>query len=557
MILSGYMMFSHLAASSVHPAQWSLQEISHTYSRSTKITQLIDVSFQTLYEYNTWRLEELQTLRLINNDTNPDSIIPTSSSIPPSMSTTHFFPTSSTMNEMEGEAIDIDFFDSFTTIPEPDDDSLYFDFDITPSTSPSDNPTSVTPSTSPSDNPTSDITPSTLPSDNPTSTSHVHIHTSANETSTSSPLPSPAAYNAGLMGRVDLHPPTLPTSFPVIFDTGASLAISPSKDDFSGDIQMFPHDRFLGGMADGMRIEGVGKVKWSFRTSNGMITIHSKCYYVPASKARLISPQRLFNSDQGVTGCYVTKEHSSTLIFDGVGELNITYDSRSHLPIAIAKNLDHGGAEANLSLSSEENQNLTPSQRLLLLWHAKFGHKHFSAIQRIFRLKPFLTEKFLQASRCPPPKCKVCQYAKGHRKPTSGNLKKVNKLTDGSLKVNDLRAGSSISVDHFESRLKGRTRNSYGSPNSDMYVGGCIFVDHMSNYIHVEHQLGFSSSETIRAKQNFEKLALDHGVLVDSYLADNGVFKANQFVSHIQTKIKNYGFVESMHIIRIPPQSAQ
>ena len=69
-----------------------------------------------------------------------------------------------------------------------------------------------------------------------------------------------------------------------------------------------------------------------------------------------------------------------------------------------------------------------------------------------------------------------------------------------------------------------------------MYVGGCIFVDHMCNYIHIEHQLGFSSSETIRAKQIFEKLALGHGVLADSYLADNGVFKANQFVSHIRTK---------------------
>ena len=52
--------------------------------------------------------------------------------------------------------------------------------------------------------------------------------------------------------------------------------------------------------------------------------------------------------------------------------------------------------------------------------------------------------------------------------------------------------------------------------------------------IHVEHQLGFSVPETIRAKQNFERMALDHGVLINSYRADNGIFKANEFVSHIR-----------------------
>ena len=98
-----------------------------------------------------------------------------------------------------------------------------------------------------------------------------------------------------------------------------------------------------------------------------------------------------------------------------------------------------------------------------------------------------------------------------------------------------MRAGQDISVDHFESRLLGRTLTSFGkSTSAQQYKGGCVFVDHMSSYLHVEMQLGFSSSETIRAKQNFEKLALDHGVIVSSYHADNGTFKANAFVSHIR-----------------------
>ena len=55
----------------------------------------------------------------------------------------------------------------------------------------------------------------------------------------------------------------------------------------------------------------------------------------------------------------------------------------------------------------------------------------------------------------------------------------------------------------------------------------------MSGYIHVEEQLGFSASESIRAKQTFEKFALDHGILIHNYLGDNGIFKSKEFVKHL------------------------
>ena len=55
----------------------------------------------------------------------------------------------------------------------------------------------------------------------------------------------------------------------------------------------------------------------------------------------------------------------------------------------------------------------------------------------------------------------------------------------------------------------------------------------MSSYVHVEHQQGFSSTETIRAKQNFEQLALEYGVVVKNYLGDNGLLKVSTFVQHL------------------------
>ena len=324
----------------------------------------------------------------------------------------------------------------------------------------------------------------------------------------------------------------MPSSFPLIVDSGASLAISPSESDFIGPITYYSSDRSLGGMAGGIKIKGIGRVAWSFKTEQGILTVHSKCYLVPNASARLLSPQRLFSSANNINGRFSCMEKEASLEFDDVGSLHIEYDPNNHLPIALAKNLSGTQAQINLAILNDENQNLTPSQKLLLNWHARFGHKGFSALQSILKLYPFDTDRFKAASRCIAPRCEVCEYAKAHRKGTKGVKQSVNKVTDGSLKRDDLTPGSSVSVDHFESRLKGRTLTSRGR-STETYKGGCIFVDHMSGYIHVEEQLGFSASESIRAKQTFEKFALDHGILIHNYLGDNGIFKSKEFVKHL------------------------
>ena len=81
----------------------------------------------------------------------------------------------------------------------------------------------------------------------------------------------------------------------------------------------------------------------------------------------------------------------------------------------------------------------------------------------------------------------------------------------------------------------------------------------MSGMIHVEHQLGFSASETLRAKQSFEKLALDHGVLINSYRADNGVFRANEFVAHIREQNQKLSFcgVNAHHKNRVAERAVR
>ena len=328
---------------------------------------------------------------------------------------------------------------------------------------------------------------------------------------------------------------------PVIFDTGASLGITYDKEDFDGPLTVPEGDLRLGGMAQGLKIEGVGPVTWTFRNPDGSeMKIRSQCYFVPEAKVRLISPQRLFNKTKGVTGKFEGDEDTFTLHFDGGHRLIVEYDHRNHLPIGYATVGDDVpqliNPQANLTIFDDTNQNITAGHRLLMNWHGRFGHLNFPAVQRILRQFPFVSVKFAAASKCDLTdfRCEICQYAKAHRRTTHGKRTQVNKERDGSLRAEHLAPGARVSVDHFESRLLGRTRDSYGKPSSDKYKGGCIFVDHGTGYLHVEHQLGFSAVETIRAKQSFESMAFEHGVVTQSYLTDSGAFKANAFVQQIR-----------------------
>lgn len=332
----------------------------------------------------------------------------------------------------------------------------------------------------------------------------------------SSVEPSPRAFNALCDSRTTVFRPfdAADHHFPVIFDYGASRAISGCKDDFVTPITKPPTAMRLGGMANGMSIEGIGKVKWTFQVGQEVLVLHTSCFYVPSAKARLLSPQRLFNAKEGTTGSFSCLENNATLQLNDLPTLTIPYDARSYLPIHEATS--YSSTQLNLSINDSENQNLKPSQHLLNLWHQRFGYHNYQYIQRILRDPLFTSPWFSSASRCEIPTCSICQFAKAHRASTKGKISLVDKSVDGSLTTDYLKPGAGVSVDHFESRLKGQTYTSFGKTMSEQYKGGCIFMDHMRSYVHVEQQLGFSGPESIRSKQNFESMALEHGIVIEN-----------------------------------------
>ena len=158
---------------------------------------------------------------------------------------------------------------------------------------------------------------------------------------------------------------------PVIFDTGASLAITPDKTDFDGPLTKPKGDLWLGGMANGLKIEGMGPVTWTI--SNGAadnVVVRGMAYKVPKATAHLLSLQRLFDASTGMQGHYEGDQQSFRLCIQGSPMLIVEYDERNSLPIAYAMigpvPTSIPDPQLNLSLLHDSNQNLTGAQKLLL-----------------------------------------------------------------------------------------------------------------------------------------------------------------------------------------------
>ncbi len=66
-----------------------------------------------------------------------------------------------------------------------------------------------------------------------------------------------------------------------------------------------------------------------------------------------------------------------------------------------------------------------------------------------------------------------------------------------------------------------------GSLTKKRYRYCTVFVDHFSRLHFVHLQIDGSTTETMLAKQAFEKFAAKHGVCILHYHCDNGLFADN------------------------------
>ena len=95
---------------------------------------------------------------------------------------------------------------------------------------------------------------------------------------------SPNAYMAMMNGLSSNILTLTKSNFPIIFDSGTSCSISDCPDDFISSPTPPPYALIFGGMAQGMEINGIGTVRWSFNTSSQCIVVQTQCYYVPKAE---------------------------------------------------------------------------------------------------------------------------------------------------------------------------------------------------------------------------------------------------------------------------------
>ena len=100
-----------------------------------------------------------------------------------------------------------------------------------------------------------------------------------------------------------------------------------------------------------------------------------------------------------------------------------------------------------------------------------------------------------------------------------------------------------MSADHYISRAPGRLYHTKGrSYQYDMFSGGCVFIDHTSVYVSINHQVDIKATETFKSKLTFEREAQSQGVLIKGYHTDNGIFNYSEFMEELLKKQQKIRF---------------
>ena len=372
---------------------------------------------------------------------------------------------------------------------------------------------------------------------------------------------------------------------PIILDTGASNGLTMNEDDFVELVYGNYGSMSTAASDNRFPIIGTGIVGYDAIHEDGSI----RRWVFPANlcKAagtRLCSPQitaAYLRQDQRFP-TFVSNQAFASIMIDKATDRRITVpiDYSSNLPIVRVKNIK-GSQHADSSrrpvdcrcgfnqwcrcpleiasrtetpptlhqyLADHEdnpldiaNRNLSGPQKQLLLDHQRLGHIHMRRIQRLYRdnsnadhddtTPSCLPTTFRSSSTCAAPKCLACLYAKARRRPTQSKAN-VPHPQAGHLTPTDrkLSPGELVSMDHFESTVRGRLWHTRGRERPEhQFVGGTIFFDHGSKAIFCYPQVSLGSSDTINSKDRFEHSLSQTGQHVHRYHSDNGVFTSHAF----------------------------
>lgn len=297
----------------------------------------------------------------------------------------------------------------------------------------------------------------------------------------------------------------LTKDIPIVFDSGATITVTPNRGDFYSYTEI---NESINGITESGRVVGEGMVEFTICDDRGVQhKVQTKALHVPKAQVRLLSVLHYCgttNCSFHINGC------DASFYFEGLQKYKLSFKTfdksiqRSRLPIAFItrNNSNHSGHAAIHNVMASNNINLSTSQKELLGWHLKMAHFGMQWIQNLTKplnnRDPTIRCKLAGTSTCSLPKCAACEYAKGKVHSDGAQHVESNKASEGGLKKDHLKPGSQVSTDQFVCSQKGRLLTGTGKGGAhNKYSGGTIYVDHASSYIHLENQVSLNAAETI------------------------------------------------------------
>ncbi len=350
----------------------------------------------------------------------------------------------------------------------------------------------------------------------------------------------------------------------IVINTGASVWISPHKEDFTTYVSS---NMKIKDLSSTNTVAGEGIIRWDLQDEKGYtVTIEGLGYHIPAAKVRLLSPQVLIKKDGGHAtispeGICIRLANNITLFGRYCGRSNLPL-----IPMANTKKQRFSFWNEAFSLNVNEpsmlrnilgdnNTNLSASQKEVLLWHQRLSHASIRWIQMLMRKRdwlqsddgkplhngPFITTKS-SAPTCDISrlKCGACLCAKATVKRPQ-HMSPRPSPARGYLKQNDVHPGSCISADHYFSPVPGRLLHTFGRERHG-YTCGSLFVDHASGKIFNFPQFSTNATETLKSVARLESHARDAGFKIKRYHSDNGIFSKAEFTAHCDRNDQKYDF---------------
>ena len=256
----------------------------------------------------------------------------------------------------------------------------------------------------------------------------------------------------------------------LIFDTGASVTVTPYEQDFvSIDKSTKTIENVnLQGITAKAAVKGVGTIRLLVYTDGGFPRfIETEAYWVPSAKARLLSINNYIQETKGGANFRCDESGSYFQFSNKLGGGKVTFDLKlnGNLPVAIAhqpRKKTKENTSQVFSVLGKQNMNLTRSQKELLKTHFCLGHWNLQWIQGLFR-KGILKSSDANITKpeaiC---QCAACNFAKQTRR-SEGTVKQtIRPEKDGNLKKNQLRVGGMVSSDQYVSSVPGRLPHTFG-----------------------------------------------------------------------------------------------